>query len=170
MTPPHAAEEQRDEYEPAPNMLVVVGGAARRDDQILFVRQSAGALTGHWCLPTGLVEPGEAPELAVVREIREEAGIAAIVRGVLAVSNIVWRGQRQLYIVFLCDHVGGEPMPDGRETDRACYLSLAEIDNLGEPVVPLAALLARRVATNEHHVLLAEDIRPLGAFYGTVFM
>ncbi|HSH79083.1 MAG TPA: NUDIX domain-containing protein [Herpetosiphonaceae bacterium] len=159
---PHADEERRDAHEPALNMLVVVGATVRRDDQILFVRQRAGALTGHWYLPTGLVEPAEAPEMAAMRETQEEAGITAIARGVLALSNIAWRGQRQLYIVFLCDHVAGEPVPDGHETDRAAYLSLAQIDTIGEPLVPLAALLARRVATNNHHVLYASDIGPLG--------
>src|SRR5262249_15824128 len=30
-----------------------------------------------WQLPKGLVEPGEAPEAAAAREVREEAGVAA---------------------------------------------------------------------------------------------
>lgn len=170
MTTHQTNEQTPDTYRPALNMMVVVGAAVRRDDEILFVRQSYGALTGHWCLPTGLVEPGEAPEKAAVREAMEEAGVVAAIRGVLAISNIEWMGQRQLYIVFLCDHISGESAPDGSETDRAAYLSLAQIDNLGEPVVPLAALLARRVITSNYHVLLASDIRPLGSFYGTAFM
>ncbi|HSH82418.1 MAG TPA: NUDIX domain-containing protein [Herpetosiphonaceae bacterium] len=170
MRPSRANEHLPDAYEPALNMLVVVGAAVRRDDKLLFVRQRMGPLKGYWCLPTGLVEPGEPPELAAIRETREEAGITALVQGILAVSNIEWHGQRQLYIVFLCDHAAGEPTPDGSETDQACYVSLADIERMDEPFVPLAVLLAKRVARNGHHVLLAEDIRPLGPFYGTAFM
>jgi len=39
----------------------------------LIVASSDGA---HWVLPKGHIEPGEAPERAALRELKEEAGIA----------------------------------------------------------------------------------------------
>ena len=105
-----------------------------------------------------------------MRETREEAGIIAVVHGVLAVSSIVVHGRHQLYLVFLCDHVAGDPAPDGVETDRAAYLSLAEIAGATERFVPLATLLARRVAAGSYHVLPVEDIHAVGPWYATTFL
>ncbi len=48
------------------------------DDRILLVRLSPDLLNaGLWTLPGGGVEWGEAPEDAVVREVREETGLEA---------------------------------------------------------------------------------------------
>ncbi|MFJ9039363.1 (deoxy)nucleoside triphosphate pyrophosphohydrolase [Streptomyces sp. NPDC102406] len=59
---------------------VVVVAAALHDDagRLLAARRSAPPeLAGRWELPGGKVEPGEAPERALVRELREELGVAA---------------------------------------------------------------------------------------------
>jgi 8-oxo-dGTP diphosphatase len=58
--------------------IVVVGGALFDAGRLLAARRSAPAeLAGRWELPGGKVEPGEAPEAALVRELREELGVAA---------------------------------------------------------------------------------------------
>lgn len=56
---------------------VLVVGAAILDGSRLLAAQRAEppALAGGWELPGGKVEPGETPELALVRECREELGI-----------------------------------------------------------------------------------------------
>ncbi|MEC3981406.1 NUDIX hydrolase [Amycolatopsis sp. H20-H5] len=47
-----------------------------RDGAVLFPRrQPETFLGGRWELPGGTVEPGELPEVAVVREIAEETGL-----------------------------------------------------------------------------------------------
>jgi 8-oxo-dGTP diphosphatase len=57
---------------------VVVGAALLRDGRLLAARRSAPPeLAGRWELPGGKVEPGEAPETALVRELREELGVDA---------------------------------------------------------------------------------------------
>ncbi|WP_328553661.1 (deoxy)nucleoside triphosphate pyrophosphohydrolase [Streptomyces sp. NBC_00358] len=58
--------------------IVVVGGALVRDGRLLAARRSAPPdLAGRWELPGGKVEPGETPESALVRELREELGVDA---------------------------------------------------------------------------------------------
>ncbi|MGW4925744.1 (deoxy)nucleoside triphosphate pyrophosphohydrolase [Streptomyces parvulus] len=57
---------------------IVVGAALVDGGRLLAARRSAPAdLAGRWELPGGKVEPGEAPEAALVRELREELGVAA---------------------------------------------------------------------------------------------
>ena len=66
--PRHAAEKR----------IVVVGAALLRDGRLLAARRSAPPeLAGRWELPGGKVEPGEEPEDALVRELREELGVDA---------------------------------------------------------------------------------------------
>ncbi|MFI0237274.1 (deoxy)nucleoside triphosphate pyrophosphohydrolase [Streptomyces sp. NPDC016845] len=64
-----------------PSGPVVVVAAALYDDagRLLAARRSAPPeLAGRWELPGGKVEPGESPEHALVRELREELGVEAL--------------------------------------------------------------------------------------------
>jgi 8-oxo-dGTP diphosphatase len=57
-------------------MAAVVGAAIVRDGRVLAARRTEPPeLAGLWEFPGGKVEPGEAPEQAVVREIAEELGV-----------------------------------------------------------------------------------------------
>ncbi|MGW1889746.1 (deoxy)nucleoside triphosphate pyrophosphohydrolase [Streptomyces sp. NPDC002004] len=58
--------------------IVVVGAALYEAGRLLAARRSAPPeLAGRWELPGGKVEPGERPEAALVRELREELGVEA---------------------------------------------------------------------------------------------
>ncbi|MGX5184232.1 (deoxy)nucleoside triphosphate pyrophosphohydrolase [Streptomyces avermitilis] len=57
---------------------IVVGAALLSGGRLLAARRSAPPeLAGRWELPGGKVEPGETPEHALVRELREELGVTA---------------------------------------------------------------------------------------------
>lgn len=59
------------------NCLIVVAAAlVDRDGRVLVQKRPEGAaMAGLWEFPGGKVEPGEAPEAALIRELAEELGI-----------------------------------------------------------------------------------------------
>ena len=66
---------------------VGVGGAVVQDGRLLLVRRASRRGRGNWQVPGGFVEQNETMELAVVREVEEEAGVTAQVEGVLGIRN-----------------------------------------------------------------------------------
>ncbi|SDJ34141.1 ADP-ribose pyrophosphatase YjhB, NUDIX family [Nonomuraea maritima] len=78
---------------------------------------------GLWAAPGGGVDPDERPEDAVVRELKEELGIAVEVRGLIGVyggpefRTLYPNGHEVGYVIaaYACTVVSGEPEPDGVE-------------------------------------------------------
>ena len=66
---------------PRPHTEVAVGILIRESDGALLItsRPAGKPRAGWWEFPGGKVEPGETPEVALVRELREELGIDAVV-------------------------------------------------------------------------------------------
>lgn len=151
-----------------PRLAICVGAVVLRGERVLFVRQTYGdSLTGTWTLPWGYVQgvtsDGEPdpPHIAALRETLEEGGITATVEGLLGIQQHASRtGEPRVYILFLCRHTSGDPAPDDAETDRAAYLSLADLDALDDPIDEFCAWLARRVLRGEHHVIPPEAANP----------
>ena len=93
-----------------PRMIVCVGAVVLRDQKVLFVRQTYGrSLKGRWTLPWGFVHGKDAtglpdpPEVAALRETREEWGVIAEIEGLLGVQNHISRtGEPRLYLCFSC--------------------------------------------------------------------
>lgn len=62
--------------EPLKTVLVVAVALIDTDGRVLIAQRPEGKqLAGLWEFPGGKVEPGERPEAALIRELREELGI-----------------------------------------------------------------------------------------------
>jgi ADP-ribose pyrophosphatase YjhB (NUDIX family) len=132
---------------------VGVGGAVVHEGKLLLVRRASRRGHGNWQVPGGFLEPDEAIEMAVVREVAEEAGVQAEVIGVLGVRNRYDPDSgNSIYIVLLMRPLSGEPVPDGKEVDQAGYFTLDEIQSLGQ-VPPINLEVAKRVLSPDHRLL-----------------
>lgn len=83
-----------------------------------------------WGLPKGLVEEGESPEEAALREVREETGHRGTIRdGLGSISYwFVWDGERVKKTVhfFLMDDSGDEPGPRDQEMEEVRWFDAGE--------------------------------------------
>jgi ADP-ribose pyrophosphatase YjhB (NUDIX family) len=149
---------------------VGVGGAVVDDSRLLLVRRSSRRGRGNWQIPGGFVEQNETMELAVVREVEEEAGVKTTVQGVLGIRNRYdEEGGNSLYIVMLLSPQSGEPNPDMKEVDRAEYFTLVEIQAL-EQISPVNIEVAKRALSKDHRMLCAQTIEQVNRGSYTLFI
>ena len=62
----------------------VVAAVIRKEDSVFATQRGYGAYKDWWEFPGGKIEPGETPQAALVREIREELETTVAVDGFLA--------------------------------------------------------------------------------------
>ncbi len=147
-----------------------VGGAVVNGQRLLMVRRASRRGYGNWQLPGGYIEPDETIEEAVAREVFEEAGVTAEVDGILAVRNRYDPGLGNgIYVVLRLHPASGEPKPDGREVDRAEYLTLEEIRSLN-PLPPVNREIACRVLAPDRRVLNPQTVTNLTGTKFTLFV
>ncbi|MFF3287873.1 (deoxy)nucleoside triphosphate pyrophosphohydrolase [Streptomyces sp. NPDC003023] len=124
--------------------VLVVAGAVYDEGRLLAARRSApAALAGRWELPGGKVEPGESPEQALVRELREELGIET-----QTVERVPGEWPlRPGYVlrVWTVRLVSGEPRPL-QDHDALRWLAPDELDDVDwlDQDRPAVAACARR--------------------------
>lgn len=148
---------------------VGVGGAVVKDGRILLVRRATSRGRGYWQIPGGFVERDETLDEAVVREVREEAGIEARPRGVLAVRSRVHDGSNSTYVVFLLDWSAGDPGADGIETDRAEWLRLDEVEQI-RPLPAINLAIARRALSGEAPLLAGVPLKGTDGLPYTLYL
>lgn len=94
-----------------------------------------------WGLPGGLVNRHEQPAEAVMRELREELGVAAVVGPLLHAETCVPSNHLTLYYLATID---GQPQLDGVEIDGVRYVAADEVVVLmGEEATAWLASLRR---------------------------
>ena len=151
-----------------PETVVCVGAIVKNGSRVLLVRQAAGhSLAGQWTIPWGRLDEGESAAAAAIREVIEEGRVVARVEGLLGVQELPSRWQGWLALVYQCQHVSGEPAPDGKETDAARYFSEDEMNCLPEPIEPWSEWLVRRVFSGRITLTRGGDpTNPFGASAG----
>ena len=139
--------------------FVAAGAAVVEDGRVLMVRQVYPPFAGQWVLPAGLAEAGETLEATIRRELLEEARIPVEVVGLIGLTSVVAPPPAHVFALFLCRSLGGEPVPDGVENDAARFLSLQEIEALGEAAEAQSRLMARRVLGGDYRLLPPADLQ-----------
>ena len=83
----------------------VAAAIIQREGKILATQRGYGDLAGGWEFPGGKIEPGETPEEALVRELKEELGIDIAIERLLAVIDYEYETFR-LHMHCFLTHVG----------------------------------------------------------------
>ena len=88
----------------------VVGAVIVRDGAILCAQRGPGSLPGMWEFPGGKVEPGEAPQSALQREIDEELLCDVAVGAHVATTTHEYDFGVVTLTTYYCDLLSGEPV------------------------------------------------------------
>jgi 8-oxo-dGTP pyrophosphatase MutT (NUDIX family) len=130
-----------DRFALVPSSYVfLLRGGARDGEVLLQRRQNTGFMDGYWAASAaGHVEPGEACTTTVVREVREEIGIAVAV-GDLEPLCAVHRHQQsdrpvdqRVDFFYACRRWSGDP---ALQETKASELQWFDLRALPDPVVP----------------------------------
>jgi 8-oxo-dGTP pyrophosphatase MutT (NUDIX family) len=125
MSTPEFVLALREKIGTARLWLSGVTAVVLRDDEILLVRRSDN---GAWTPVTGIIDPGEEPAVAALRETEEEAGVIAVAERLVwvhVIPTVVYpNGDESQYLdlVFRLRWQSGEPWPaDGENTEARFF-------------------------------------------------
>jgi 8-oxo-dGTP pyrophosphatase MutT (NUDIX family) len=129
-------------------LLVPVVAGLIHDERGRLLLQEKSSGEG-WSLPAGIIEPGESPTEALVREVREETGLVVRPRAIAGVFG--GAEYRHVYpngdqieltvVIYRCDVLGESHEPLDPETQSLRYFARGEMPELRLPY-PLDMLFA----------------------------
>ena len=108
--------------------MKVVAAIIRDGDRIFATQRGYGDWKDFWEFPGGKIEPGETPEEALVREIREELGAHIAVESYLTTVEYDYPAFHLHMRCYLCRVTEGELTL--REHEAARWLSKDELDTV----------------------------------------
>ena len=108
--------------------LNVVAAIIEHDGKVLATQRGYGDYAGGWEFPGGKVEPGEAPEQAVVREIREELDTTVSVGALVTVVDCDYEAFHLHMSCYLAHIEQGQPHL--LEHSAARWLGASGIDSV----------------------------------------
>jgi 8-oxo-dGTP diphosphatase len=107
----------------------VAAAVVWRDGRVLMTRRPPGGPLGlKWEFPGGKLEPGETPEQALVRELREELGVGASPQGTLAVESHSYDHGLEVELHFLRCELDSLEFTPCREVHEVRWSRPAEVD------------------------------------------
>ena len=119
-----------------PILLVAACALIDVDNRVLLARRPEGKkMAGLWEFPGGKLDPGETPEAALIRELKEELGIdvSASCLAPFAFASHAYEKFHLLMPLFLCRRWRGTPAPREGQT-----LAWVRAENLGDYKMPPA--------------------------------
>ncbi len=125
-----------------PLTLVVAAVLTDGEGRVLLARRPRGShMAGLWEFPGGKVHPGEEPEAALARELREELGIGIGVGEPLTFALHREPDRRILLLFYRATITDGRP--EGREGQEFRWIPAADLDRYPTPPAdaPLVELL-----------------------------
>jgi len=122
---------------------LVVAALVREGGRVLVSRRRADqAMPLLWEFPGGKIEPGEAPEAALAREVREELGCEIRVGRIFEVVFHAYADFDLYMLVYACEITAGTPEP--REVAEVAWVEAARLPDLD--LLPADYPLARALA------------------------
>ena len=121
-------------------------------DQILLCRLSPEIpeWKGYWTLPGGGIEFGEDPELAMIREVKEETGLDVISKSIAKIDSITVKKEEEdfhgIRIIYNVEVVGGKITHEKSGTTDLCQWNPVTISESN--LVDLAVSGLEYVKTN----------------------
>ena len=127
-----------------PTLLVVAVALIDRDGRVLLAERPAGKqLAGMWEFPGGKVDPGETPEAALIRELKEELGVdtEASCLSPFTFASHTYEKFHLLMPLYVCRVWEG--LPQGLEGQRLAWATPKEMTGYPMPPAdkPLVAML-----------------------------
>jgi len=131
--------------EPRARKLVVAGLIIGDDRRVLLTQRRADQpLPLQWEFPGGKVEPGEAPVDALVRELREELGVTAIVGRIWEVLFHAYPAFDLVMLVYACRLAPGA-IPRTVEVADLAWVASEQLPGSWDILPADLALVARLV-------------------------
>ncbi len=126
-----------------PLLLVAACALVDADGRVLLARRPEGRpMAGLWEFPGGKLAPGETPEAALIRELREELGIdvAQSCLAAFAFASHAYERFHLLMPLYLCRRWRGTPVAREGQTlawVRPARLSEYDMPPADKPLIPL---------------------------------
>lgn len=103
------------------------GGIVFKDNKVLLTKHSQNK---HWSFPKGLIDPGQTPQEAAVREVREEGGVEAEILDKVGYNKYVYvlNGEKIFKVVtyFLMKYKSGDPKNHDWEVEEAGWYEVED--------------------------------------------
>jgi 8-oxo-dGTP diphosphatase len=137
----HAEPAREDGTKPL--LLVAACALIDPDGRVLLARRPEGKkMAGLWEFPGGKLHPGETPEVALIRELKEELGIdvSAACLAPFAFASHEYERFHLLMPLYLCRRWKGLPMPKENQTlawVRPHKLTEYPMPPADKPLIPL---------------------------------